>query len=108
MQRPVVTAIGLIASAESATFCAFYFKYINKQWEYFHLLGIIMCLLALLSICFMPESPRWLISSGKYKQAFDVYKRIAKVNGAIFTHMIYKLSRNNASDESTRENLDPN
>ncbi len=56
----------------------------------------------------MPESPRWLISSGKYKQAFDVYKRIAKVNGAIFTHMIYKLSRNNASDESTRENLDPN
>ena len=83
----------MIVSAESAMICAIYFRSIGKRWEYFELVGLIMALIALFSVCFIPESPRWLISRGKFKRAFDVYKRIAKFNGVLFTDMIWRLSR---------------
>lgn len=98
LQRPLVTAIAMIATAESGTLCAFYFKFLNKDWKYFQLIGISICLVCLVSVIFIPESPRWLIARGKYKQAFEVFKRIAKVNGATFSQMIYQLGNNSSAE----------
>jgi putative MFS transporter len=98
-QRPFVTTLALFISAESAMVCAIYFKSIGKRWEYFELVGLIMSVISLLSVCMIPESPRWLISRGKFKRAFEVYKKIAKFNGVLFTDMIWKLSRDKVSDE---------
>jgi hypothetical protein len=74
IQRPLVTTLAMFISAESAMICAIYFRYISKKWQYFELVGLGMALIALFSVCFIPESPRWLISRGRYKKAFEVYK----------------------------------
>lgn len=108
-QRPFVTTIAMFISAESAMICAIYFRFIGKNWEYFEFLGLSMAVISLFSVCFIPESPRWLISRGKFKRAFDVYKKVAKFNGVLFTDMIWKLGRN-STRESVKNGLlaDPN
>jgi Sugar (and other) transporter len=93
-----VTTIALFVSAESAMICAIYFRSIGKRWEYFEIVGLSMSLICLFSVCFIPESPRWLISRGKFKRAFDVYKQIAKFNGVLFTDMIYRLTRDQTTE----------
>ena len=95
-QRPIVTTIALFFVAESATLCALYFLYINKSWVGFEVIGLSFALLCLISMAVIPESPRWLISKGMYRDALKVYTKIAKINGKVFTEMIYKLSRENS------------
>jgi Sugar (and other) transporter len=61
-----------------------------------------MAALSLILMIWIPESPRWLISKGKYKQALAVYKHIAKLNGRTFSDMLYKLPATSPA------NTDPN
>lgn len=109
IQRPLVTTLAMFISSESAMICAIYFRYISKKWQYFELVGLGMSLIALFSVCFIPESPRWLISRGRYKKAFEVYKRVAKFNGVLFTDMIWRLTRDQAAEKVNKSLLaDPN
>ena len=105
-QRPFVTTIVMFISSESAMICAIYFQSVAKRWEFFELVGLGMSIISLCSVFFIPESPRWLISRGRFTRAFDVYKKIAKFNGALFTDMIWRLNQ----DKTSGKNLiaDPN
>ena len=62
-----------------------------------------MGVISLLSGAFIPESPRWLISKGRYKKAFDVYQKIAKTNGKIFNDMTWTESREQAKSETQKD-----
>ena len=94
-----MTSVANFFVAQSGTLCALYFKFMSKNWYPFEILGLIMAGISLFSMIFIPESPRWLIAKGHYKEALKVYKKIARVNGKVFTQMLYKLSRNSASKE---------
>ncbi|XP_046963293.1 organic cation transporter protein-like [Vanessa cardui] len=56
------------------------FAYFLPKWNTY-LLGFSMsCIFILFLICFLPESPRWLISNGKVDQAIEEMTRAAKFN----------------------------
>ena len=61
--------------------------------------GVGLSVLSLTGVCWIPESPRWLIAQGRYKKALEVYKRIAKINGRTFSNMVFQLSKTNADRE---------
>ena len=58
-----------------------FFKWICKQWHYVLLPTVVFGLLGAAFLYQQPESPKWLVSVGKYSQARSSLNRIAAVNG---------------------------
>ncbi|XP_038058237.1 organic cation transporter protein-like [Patiria miniata] len=56
------------------------FAYFIRDWRYLQL-AISLPWLALFPLAILPESPRWLISKGRFKEAEKIITKIAKVNG---------------------------
>lgn len=55
--------------------------YLAQHWFIIGLITYLPCFTLLLSIFFIPESPRWLVSVGRTKEAATIIKKVAKVNG---------------------------
>ncbi|PIK43918.1 putative organic cation transporter protein-like [Apostichopus japonicus] len=52
-----------------------------RKWRYLQLTISLVPLLNLLSMPFIPESPRWLLSQNKTTEAMKIIKKISDVNG---------------------------
>ncbi|PIK53685.1 putative solute carrier family 22 member 3 [Apostichopus japonicus] len=59
---------------------------------------------------FIPESPRWLISVGRYKEATNVFAKIARLNGRKIDPMTMKPQQfvDNGIDNKAFDNCDEN
>ena len=72
------------------------FGYFVRHWRYLQLVTIVPMLLYLILVSFVPESPRWLVSQGKVKQAEKILRSIAKTNKkelpGNFSDLLGKLS----------------
>ncbi|XP_071957018.1 organic cation transporter protein-like [Antedon mediterranea] len=55
--------------------------YFLRSWRHLQLVASIPVVLFLLTYPFVPESPRWLVSQRRYKEATDILKKMAKTNG---------------------------
>ncbi len=68
-----------------------------------------MTFVCLLSAFFIPESPRFLIANGQYKQAFKVYKSIAQINGHKFSELMFRLNKRDSAYKTVKNMVkDPN
>lgn len=76
---------GIILYTGSAYFC--------RQWRSLTLLTTLVGAPLLLLHFYLPESPRWLQSKGRSKEAIAVLKKIALLNGR-------KLSYENCDEEA--------
>ena len=102
----VGTSMFLIESVAYLSIC-FYFMYVSQYWKPLQIPNIVFISAGVVFLCFMPESPRFLISKRRFEDARDVFKWIGKVNG---------LSREEAElrldeivfDGEDREYKDPN
>ena len=55
--------------------------YLVRDWRVFTLVSSLPCLLSVILLYFvLPESPRWLISKGRYKEAKKIMLHAAKMN----------------------------
>ena len=82
-----------------------YFIFINKLFFIFLFITILVILIFLLSMIYMVESPKWLITQKKYKEVQEALSFIAKINDAEYE--LESLISNENEDEIERktENL---
>ena len=59
--------------------------YLERHWRWVQRYTVLPIFLVYIPIVFLPESPRWLLVSGKTKKAERVLHKMAKVNGTSFT-----------------------
>ena len=57
-----------------------------RDWKKFQIVVSAPCFLQLLLYFILPESPRWLIATGKYKEAKATIEKGAKINKVCFNH----------------------
>ncbi|KAK3082771.1 hypothetical protein FSP39_004982 [Pinctada imbricata] len=57
--------------------------YLLREWKSFNIaIACSSVIMPLIYFWLLPESPRWLISKERYKEAHDIIQRAAEVNGA--------------------------
>ena len=78
--QPHVTSTWSIQEVLIYVFCTVYFWKISKHWIYFCLGGYAWNIISLICLFWVPESPRYLASSGKLKEARIAFEQIARWN----------------------------
>ena len=75
------TIINIVDAIPLFVICM-YIMFVSKNW--FHLNFWIVCIgySALVVLLFCPESPQWLLYSGRRKDAIKVFNKIARCNGS--------------------------
>ena len=59
-----------------------YYQFISKNWVYIQLLGVTQGFFTMIIILFfVPESPTWLYEQKKFKECYEVFEKMAKING---------------------------
>ena len=76
----VGTSMFLVESVAYLSICI-YFMYVSQYWKPLQIPNIVFISAGVVFLCFMPESPRFLISKRRFEDARDVFKWIGKVNG---------------------------
>ncbi|KAJ8029102.1 Organic cation transporter-like protein [Holothuria leucospilota] len=72
-----------------------------QDWRYLQLAITLPLLLALPTWWIIPESPRWLLSMGRYRKVNKILDKIAKFNGKAIESFV--LSHHDVSAENTIE-----
>ena len=62
-------------------FICIYFWKISKDWRLLQIPNITLTSVGIVFLFTMPESPRFLISKGRFDRAREVFNRIAVFNG---------------------------
>jgi len=75
-----VGTVLLIADGSTMIFLSIYFRYISKDWFWFQLFCIIFSTLATFACFLAPESPKYLYSYQRFKEARASLKKIARFN----------------------------
>ena len=77
------TAVGtvlLFGDGSTMIFLSLYFRFISKDWLWFQIFALSLTTLAFLVMLFAPESPKYLYSYKKYKEARKALQYIARFN----------------------------
>ena len=87
--------LGGINNAAIYIWLTLYFKLGNYGWKWTVIVGVVLNFLTLIfSLYWLPESPKWLLSRGRYIEAYKVLKKMALFNGVRITDSIDKLLGN--------------
>merc|ERR1712136_161610 len=63
--------------------------YVLGDWRYIHVFISCLALPFMITSCFIPETPRWLATKGKYKELKSVLSKYAKSNGKELTEEMW-------------------
>lgn len=75
--RPYLAALTEIAYV-SACIAHPIIAYYIREWRYLQLVTSLPWVFVIIYHCLLPESPRWLMTMGRKKEAIDVLTKIAK------------------------------
>jgi MFS family permease len=79
--RSMIGSLMLFADGTTIALLAVYFRYIDKNWEYFQ---YVSCGINLISVIYLtlavPESPKYIHSRGEFDRARTLLAHMAKVN----------------------------
>ena len=70
----------LFADGSTTILISLYFRFISKDWLGFQIFGLVLTFLSTFALFFVPESPKYLWSAKKYKEAREKLEYIARLN----------------------------
>jgi MFS family permease len=79
--KPFVGTCMNISDAFTYIILSVYFRFISKDWLWFHIFGISITTAATIGAFFLPESPQFYYSKGDFENAEKVVRTIARING---------------------------
>ena len=73
---------GILAGFEGLVpmLAALWFMLVSKDWKTIFVFATIFLYFTFIVLCTMPESPKFLLSQGRYEEARAVMTRIARFN----------------------------
>ena len=80
------------------------FGYIFKDYRAFHICIAAYFTVFVLLFWLVPESPRFLIITGRHQQAVTILKRIARANGRKLSEEVI-MNLNSSSNKSTKRHV---
>ena len=98
-QKNTALATSLIMGIDGLVlmWASLYFMLIDNHWKSLYSIVVVVTFVTFIAAGFMQESPRFLVSKGKYDQARKVITKMAKVN---------KLKKFNTREGETLPNPD--
>jgi hypothetical protein len=79
--RTFVGSLVNFVDASTILLLPLYFKFVTKEWIYFYIGSFAMNIIAVLVLLtVIPESPKYLLASGKINECIQNIKYIAKIN----------------------------
>ena len=73
------TCINIFDAMPMVVTCS-YFMFISKNWVHLSLFFCVLSYVALIIAFICPESPRWLLVSGRSRDAIDELNKIGRMN----------------------------
>jgi hypothetical protein len=80
-QNKVCTLL-LIADMLTCIIISIYWRWITKDWIYICIFGLVVNLIAAISLLCLPESPQYLYAFYRFQECREVIFRIAKWNSS--------------------------
>jgi MFS transporter, SP family, arabinose:H+ symporter len=71
-----INQLTIVSGILLAYFSNYILADVENNWRWMFTSGAIPALLFFVCVFFVPESPRWLISKGRFDKAFDILKKI--------------------------------
>ena len=77
----LVSTTQFVFESITYTFVCIYFWKISRDWKLLQIPNVTLMVIGFVFLAMMPESPRFLISIRKFKEAREIFAWIGKVNG---------------------------
>ena len=83
MKRDKVIVLTIQFMMESVVYLLniIYFLYISKEWVWLQIPNVILCLVGVMWVYYLPETPHWLLAKKRYDEARKVFKKMHEWNG---------------------------
>ncbi|CDW81726.1 solute carrier family member 5 [Stylonychia lemnae] len=75
-----LSTLACIADGFTTILISLYFRFVSINWIYFQIFGLSMTFVSCFALFFLPESPKYLWSAKKFKEARESLAFIAKFN----------------------------
>ena len=105
----LVSTCQFLSEAVVGIFVCIYFSQLSKDWRLLQIPNVTLTSVGIVFLMMMPESPRFLISQGKYWQAREVFNRIAVCNGfpSGWANNFQFITATDEEEEEPRPSRDP-
>ena len=95
----IVNTISHVGDVGTMALAAIYFASVSNDYWYMIVGNLVVALPVSVALMFLPESPRFLVSQGRYEEAELAFRKISRFNGSDFKELNPSYDFSNLNEE---------